>query len=423
MKKIFAKDFLWGTATSAHQVEGNNINSDVWAEEYSEGSPYKEKSGDAVAHYRLYREDIKLMASLGLKVYRFSIEWARIEPEEGCYSKSEIEHYRDVLNCCINNRIIPMVTMHHFTSPRWLMRIGGWSNPNTADKFARYCEVVFKELGELIPYALTMNEANLPIMLHELFVNFNFIPPVGVEAKSWTAPGWRESAAKACGADIENYFTFHMASDEASIKIIKDAHLKAKRAIKKINPNTKVGLSLALPDVQFVKGGEEKAKEAWQKYFKQYLDAIKKDDFFGIQNYTREVYGEDGQIPLGKDIEVTGAGYEFYPEGLKGAIRKVGKDLSIPIIVTENGIATNNDERRIEFIKRAVKGVEACIEEGINVKGYIYWSTFDNYEWTFGYSMNFGVIGVNRKTQERIVKESARVLGKISKNNGLDEVN
>jgi beta-glucosidase len=419
MEKTFPKDFLWGTATAAYQVEGNNINSDVWAEEYSEGSPYADKSGDAVDHYRLYKEDLKLMAKLGFKVYRFSIEWARIEPEAGYYSKSEIEHYRDVLKTCHEYGITPMVTMHHFTSPRWLMRFGGWSNPETADRFAKYCEVVFEELGDLIPYALTMNEVNLPVILHELFVNFNFVPPVGIEAKSWTAPEWRQSSARACGTTLDNYFTFHMASDEAGINIIKVAHRKAKEVIKRINPNTKVGLTLALPDVQAIEGGEELAEKKWYGYFKQYLDAIAEDDFIGIQNYTREIYGLQGQVPLPEGTEVTECGYEYYPEALAGVIRKVSLDLNIPIIVTENGLATKNDERRVEFIKRAVEGVHSCIADGIDVQGYLYWSTFDNFEWTFGYNMHFGVIGVDRLTQERIVKKSARLLGEIAQNNRL----
>jgi beta-glucosidase len=299
------------------------------------------------------------------------------------------------------------------------MRFGGWSNPETADRFAKYCEVVFKELGQLIPYVCTMNEVNLPVILHELFVNFNFIPPVGIEAKSWTAPEWRQSAARGCGTTIDKYFTFHMASDEAGINIIKDAHRKAKEVIKNINPDTKVGLTLALPDVQFVEGGEEEAKKVWHKYFRQYLDAIKEDDFIGVQNYTREIYGQNGQVPLPEGAEVTECGYEYYPEGLAGAIRKVAGDLNIPIIVTENGLATQDDERRKEFIKRALEGVHSCIADGIDVQGYLYWSTFDNFEWTFGYNMHFGVIGVDRLTQERIVKESARLLGEIAQNNGL----
>jgi beta-glucosidase len=417
MKYIFPKPFLWGTATSAYQVEGNNNKSDMWAEEYSEGSPYKDYSGDAVNHYNLYKQDIELMASLGLNSYRFSIEWSRIEPEQGVYSKEEIDHYRDVIKVCYDNNITPVVTMMHFTSPQWLMQIGGWKNPKTADLFAKYCEAVFKELGQDIPYVLTMNEVNLPVMLKELFINLDFMPPVGMDAKSWTAPGWRESAAKKCGTTVDQYFTFHMASDEASLEIVKEAHRKAREVMKIINPSTKVGFSLALPEIQSIEGGEEQAAKVWHDYFGQFKDVIEGDDFIGVQNYTREKYGPKGQVPLPEGTEVTAMGYEYYPEALAGTIRNVAKELDIPVLVTEHGIATNDDSRRVEFIQRGLKGVHSCIEDGIQVLGYLYWSTFDNYEWTFGYDPHFGSIGVNRDTQERLVKESGTVLGEISKNN------
>ncbi|WP_462409548.1 glycoside hydrolase family 1 protein [Neobacillus sp. Marseille-QA0830] len=417
----FPKGFLWGTATSAYQVEGNNDKSDLWAEEYSEGSPYRDFSGDAVDHYRLYKQDIELMASLGLNSYRFSIEWARIEPEEGIYSQEAIDHYRDVIKVCYDNHITPVVTMMHFTSPQWLMRKGGWKNPKTANLFARYCEAVFKELGQDIPYVVTMNEVNLPIMLKELFINMNFMPPVGMDAKTWTAPGWRESAAQKCGTTIDQYFTFHMASDEDSLEIVKDAHRKARDVIRKMNPSTKVGLSLALPEIQAIEGGEEQAAKVWHDYFGQFKSVMKDDDFIGVQNYTREIYGPDGQVPLAAGTEVTAMGYEYYPEALAGTIRNVANELDIPVMVTEHGIATNEDSRRIEFIKRGLKELHACMEDGITVLGYLYWSTFDNYEWTFGYDPKFGVIAVNRDTQERKVKMSGRVLGEISKNNAVNE--
>lgn len=419
MRYIFPESFLWGTATSAYQVEGNNHQSDMWAEEYSEGSPYKDLSDNAVDHYHRYKQDIELMASLGLNSYRFSIEWSRIEPEPGVYSKEEIEHYRDVIKVCYDNHITPVVTMMHFTSPQWLMRMGGWRNPKTADLFAKYCEVVFEELGQYIPYVLTMNEVNLPVMLKELFINLDFMPPVGMDAKSWTAPGWRESAALKCGTTVDQYFTFHMASDEVSLEIVKDAHRKARSVMKKINPLTKVGLSLALPEIQAVEGGEEHAAKVWHDYFGQFKSAIEGDDFLGVQNYTREIYGSQGQIPIAKGTEVTAMGYEYYPEALAGTIRNVAKELDIPVMVTEHGIATTDDSRRVEFIQRGLRGLHSCIEDGIEVLGYLYWSTFDNYEWTFGYEPKFGVIAVIRETQERQVKESGRVLGVISKNNAV----
>lgn len=419
MEFLFPPGFLWGSTTAAYQVEGNNVNSDFWAEEHAEGSPYKDKSGDTIDHYRLYREDIALMASLGLNTYRFSIEWSRVEPEPGQYLRSAIEHYRDVLETCYKHGITPMVAMHHFSSPKWLMRLGGWGSPEVSDRFAKYCEVVFSEIGHLIPYVLTMNEINLPVMLREIFSRIGFIPPVGMNRDAWTAPKWRESAARLCGTTIENYFTFHMISDEISIKNLKETHRKAREAIKRIQPNTKIGFSMALSDIQSIPGGEEEADRMWNSYFRQYLDMVEGDDFFGLQNYTREVYGPEGQVKPAEGAELTQMGYEFYPKALSNVIRKVAKDISIPIIITEHGIATDEDERRVEFIREALEGVEDCLNEGLDVQGYLHWTTFDNFEWQSGYSMKFGLIEVDRSTQERKAKESGKYLGRIAQQNTL----
>ncbi|MGS2778769.1 glycoside hydrolase family 1 protein [Robertmurraya sp. GLU-23] len=419
MEFQFPPGFLWGSTTAAYQVEGNNVNSDFWAEEHAEGSPYKDKSGDTIDHYRLYREDIALMASLGLNTYRFSIEWSRVEPEPGQYLRSAIEHYRDVLETCYKHGITPMVAMHHFSSPKWLMRLGGWGSPEISDRFAKYCEVVFSEIGHLIPYVLTMNEINLPVMLREIFSRIGFIPPVGMNRDAWTAPKWRESAARLCGTTIENYFTFHMISDEISIKNLKETHRKAREAIKRIQPNTKIGFSMALSDIQSIPGGEEEADRKWNSYFRQYLDMLEGDDFFGLQNYTREVYGPEGQVKPAEGAELTQMGYEFYPKALSNVIRKVAKDISIPIIITEHGIATDEDERRVEFIREALEGVEDCLNEGLDVQGYLHWTTFDNFEWQSGYSMKFGLIEVDRSTQKRKAKESGKYLGRIAQQNTL----
>jgi beta-glucosidase len=416
---MFCKDFLWGAATAAHQVEGNNKNADLWVEENVEGSPYIHKSGIAIDHYRLYREDIKLLANLGLNSYRFSIEWARIEPEKGVYSKDEIEHYKDVLKTCYENNMIPIVTLFHFTSPKWLMEDGGWSNPKTVEYFSDYCEFVIKELGEYIPYVITINEVNLPVMLKEIFLNYDFIPPVGIDIKSWNAPKWREKAALECNSTIEKYFTFHMASDENSIFILKEAHEKARNKIKKIRKETKVGISFALPDIQCNKEGEKNAENVKYLYFKQYIDILKEDDFIGVQNYTREVYGKNGIETPGSDKELTEMGYEFYPEGLEGVIKMVSNEVDLPILITENGIATQDDERRTVYIEKALKGVKNCIDDGIRIDGYFYWSAFDNFEWQSGYNIHFGIIGVNRENQERKVKNSGYFLGDIAKNNGI----
>jgi beta-glucosidase len=415
----FPPQFIWGSATAGHQVEGNNMNNDFWAEEHAEGSPYKDKSGDAIDHYRLYEKDIALMASLGLKAYRFSIEWSRIEPEKGEYSHSGIEHYRGVLEACHKYGITPVVAMHHFSSPKWLMRLGGWASPEVPELFSQYCEVVFRGLGHLIPYTLTMNEVNLPVMLREVFSSIGFIPPVGIERDAWVAPKWRESAAQLCGTTADKYFTFHMISDNKTINILKETHKKAREVIKGISPDTKVGFSMALSDIQSISGGEELAEMKWQSYFGQFQDMIAEDDFFGLQNYTRETYGPEGQVTPAEGTELTQMGYVYCPEALGNVIRKVKQAVSIPIMITEHGVATANDERRVEFIRRSLEGVQSCLDEGIDIIGYLHWSTFDNFEWNSGYSMQFGLIEVDRTTQERKVKESARYLGRIAQMNAL----
>lgn len=415
----FPQHFLWGSATAAYQVEGNNVYSDFWAEEHADGSPYRDKSGDAVDHYRLYRQDIQLMAELGLKAYRFSIEWARIEPEQGQFSQEATDHYRDVLAACHEYGLTPIVTLHHFSSPQWLMRLGGWGDDRVTECFAAYTHWVISQLGEWIPYVLTFNEVNLPIMLREVFSNIGVIPPVGIDAQTWAAPAWRESAAQLCGTTVEHYFTFHMISDEQSIARLKRTHRRAREVIRSLRPDIQIGFSMALSDVQHVEGGEEVAKRKWQAYFGTYADLTEGDDFFGLQNYTREVYDANGLVAPAPDAELTQMKYEFYPEALAEVIRKVASVLHIPIMITEHGVATDDDSRRVEYMRRGLGGVQQCLADGVDVRGYMYWSTFDNFEWNSGYSMTFGMIGVDRSTQERTIKDSARYLGSISRSHGV----
>lgn len=417
MEKQFPKDFLIGSVTAAYQVEGNNTNSDFWAEEHVEGSPYRDKSGDAIDHYRLYREDMALMSGLGLKAYRFSIEWARVEPAPGQFSRSAVEHYRDMLEACYEHGLTPVVALHHFSSPQWLMRFGGWASEDIPGRFSRYCEYVFRHLGHLIPYVLTFNEVNLPVMLREVFTKIGIVPPVGIDGAAWSAPGWREAAARLCGTTVDNYVTFHMISDEPKIALLQEAHRQARDSIKRIQPDTRVGFSMALPDIQSIPGGEALAEAKWKLIFERYLPMMAGDDFFGLQNYTSEVYGPEGPVKPGPDAELTQMNYVYDPEALGRVIRRVAKSIAIPVMVTEHGVATDDDERRVAFIKRGLSGLHSCLQEGIDVIGYLHWTTFDNFEWNSGYSMRFGLIGVDRETQKRKVKDSARLLGRIAQTN------
>jgi beta-glucosidase len=422
MAKVFPQGFFWGAATAAHQVEGHNIHSDFWLMEHLEGSIFKEPSGEAVDHYRRYREDIRLMAELGLNAYRFSIEWARIEPEEGRFDPEAIDHYRDVLLACQENGIMPIVTLHHFTSPQWLIRAGGWEAEETPTRFARYVEKVMRELGEMIPYACTINEANISIGIARIMKRHESqgAAQVGVHADILSnMQRYYTALSQAFGLPPQQIHAFLSPRTEQGLRVIFRAHEEARKAIRRASPDTKVGITLSLYDIQSVPGGEAHAAQAMQEEFLQFLPYLREDDFFGLQNYTRYVYGPDGYIPPGEDAETTQMGNEFYPEGLGNVIRYVHKALNKPIIVTENGVATDNDERRIVFIDRALQGVHACLEDGIPVLGYMHWSLVDNFEWQLGYSKTFGLIAVDRKTMKRMPKPSAYHYGKIARTNAL----
>lgn len=404
---IFPSQFLWGAASAAHQVEGNNINSDVWVQEHIQGTFHPFPSGDAVNHYHRYREDIALMAELGIKTYRFSIEWARVEPEHEHFSFAELAHYRDVLETCHHYGITPMVTMHHFSSPRWLMRFGGWLGEETPKLFARYCQTVFEHMGDLIPYASTLNEVNLPLLLSRY----------GVLRDSESIPEWRKTAAALCGATPEQFVPYLTGWKPEHIHVMIEAHRLGREAIKQICPKAQVGLTLALPDFQALAGGEELVGQLWHEHLHQFTEYIKDDDYLGLQNYGRDVCDAEGIIPWDKRKELGETEAEMYPEGVEGVIREASK-LGIPIIITENGYTTENDELRVEFINRVVQGIESCLKDGIDVRGYIVWSLFDSYEWAGGYNQQMGLVAVDRTNQQREPKESARVLGRITKNNG-----
>ena len=185
--------------------------------------------------------------------------------------------------------------------------------------------------------------------------------------------------------------------------------------MKQVKPSLKIGLTLSLHDIQFVEGGEEVAKKEWNDEFLHYLPYIQDDDFFGLQNYTRSVMNADGIMPVPEGKKKTQMDYENYPEALGHVIRKVHESLPIPIMVTENGITTSDDTERVEFIQKALSGVQACIADGIPVIGYMHWSLLDNFEWQKGFAMTFGLIAVDRTTMKRTPKQSLFVLGSYAK--------
>jgi beta-glucosidase len=425
--KQFPKDFLIGASTAAHQVEGNNIHSDYYTMELMKSTSFIEPSADAVDHYNRYEEDIKLLADAGLNCYRFSIEWARIEPKEGVFNEEEVEHYRKMLLCCRENGVTPIVTLHHFTSPKWLISKGGWEAETTVEYFKRYCAYLAGQLGDVMEYVVTINEANMGLQLAAIARRYmkellfkkkkkqsdgnDGKAQVGINLKQMLANQKIAAAENAEVFGTEKLHTFVSQRTPEGDLLIMRAHSAARDAMKAVCPHLKVGLSLSLHDMQPQKGGEKHAAKEWYAEFGHYLPHIREDDFLGVQNYTRSRFGFFGQIDLPKNAELTQMSYEFYPEALANVIRTVAKDFKGDIIVTENGIATSDDSRRVEFIRRALAGVEGCIADGIPVKGYCHWSLLDNFEWQKGFSMTFGLIAVDRKTQKRYPKESLAYLG------------
>ena len=421
----FLPDFLLGAATAAHQVEGNNTNSDCWAMEQMEHTSYAEPSLDAVDHYHRYREDIRLMADAGLNAYRFSVEWARIEPEEGRFDEAEAAHYLDVIHCCKEHGLEPIVTLHHFSSPKWLIKKGGWEAESTIDDFARYTRYIIGKLGNELHYICTINEANMGIQVAAIARRY-MQQMQAQAAKAQTSDGTVQ-----VGINLEKMMAGQKAAAEENLKvfgvekvenftsmrtpegdnIVCRAHEAARTVIKEFCPDIKIGLSLSLHDIQPVTGGEEKALSEWGDEFTHYLPYIQNDDFLGVQNYTRSLMGPDGSLPAPDGAELTQMNYEFYPEALEHVIRKVAEDFKGDLIVMENGIATADDKRRIAFIEQALSGVQNCIRDGLPVKGYFHWSLLDNFEWQKGYSMTFGLIAVDRTTQTRKPKASLAYLG------------
>lgn len=418
----FPKGFLIGASTAAHQVEGNNKNSDYWAMEHMKYTSFNEPSLDAVDHYNRYEEDIKLLASAGLNAYRFSIEWARVEPQPGVFDEAEIEHYRKVLDCCYANGVEPVVTMHHFTSPKWLIEQGGWEAEETIDKFARYCRYVVEQLGGKLHYVCTINEANMGLQIAAISKRYMKMMQANQKVDGTVQVGvnienpMMERMKKQAMENVQLFGTpqpqtfVSQRTDEGDI-IVMRAHQAAKAAMKAVKPDLQVGITLSLHDIQPQPGGEEEALREWTEEFLHYLPYIQDDDFFGLQNYTRTLMGPDGSLPVPTGAEVTQMDYEFYPQALGNVIRKVHEVLPIPVMVTENGIATADDTRRVAFIKQALAGVELCIADGIPVVGYCHWSLLDNFEWQKGYSMTFGLISVDRATQKRNPKPSLAYLG------------
>ena len=414
-------EFLIGAATAAHQVEGNNTNSDIWALEHMKYGGYPEKSGAAANHYRTYREDIARMAEAGLNAYRFSLEWARIEPREGVFDAEATEHYRDVILACREAGVEPIVTLHHFSSPKWLIERGGWESEYAVEAFERYTRYVCEQYGDLLHYVCTLNEANMGVLI-AIFIRQAMEErakregeegaalQVGVDIEAMAAENAAKLEENRAVFGVDDPAVFVSPRTATGIEVVKRAHMRSVDAVHKLVPGAKAGMTLSLRDIQSAPGGEDRAEAAWAEEFGQFVPAMAHDDFFGVQNYTRTVFGPDGELPPAQGAELTQMGYEFYPQGLEHVIRRVHEAFPGQLVVTENGIATADDTRRVAYIDSALAGVRACVDDGIDVAGYMYWSLIDNYEWQSGYAMQFGLMDRN---EDHSPKPSLAHLGSL----------
>ncbi|HEX5184387.1 MAG TPA: family 1 glycosylhydrolase [Allosphingosinicella sp.] len=397
-RRTMPRGFLWGAAISAHQSEGNDVNSDSWLLENIPETVYAEPSGDACDSYHRYEQDFAIARALGLNCYRFGIEWARIEPEPGRFSQAELDHYVRMLAACRAAGLLPIVTYNHFTVPLWFAMRGGWEAADSADLFARFCDRATRALGDQIGMASPFNEANIHLLI-------KLLRPIFTAEDRARRRAMIAAAARA--TDAPSFSSLLFADPDRVDPNLLDAHAKAYQAIKAGPGDFPVGVTLTTQPIEPVGAGSlAAAMEA--TLYGHWWDAVNASDFVGVQPYFRIRADSKGFVQPPPGTEMTGAGYEYYPPALGGAIRLAARKTKKPIYVTESGIGTDDDARRIAWIDACVAEVDACLAEGIAVRSYIYWSLLDNFEWTKGYRQHFGLVAVDRTSFARTLKPSAR---------------
>ena len=405
----FPDGFLWGTASAAHQVEGDNGNCDWWEWEQQPGRIANgDTSAIACDQYHRYREDFRLLRELNQNAHRLSVEWSRIEPSEGEFDSRQIRHYRDVLGELREQGIEPMVTLHHFTSPLWFIRKGGWTDREAARAFLPFVNRVVDELGDLVGMWCTLNEPNI-----------------------YAANGW-----------ITGEFPpGHRGDLVAFYKVtanMRRAHELAYAAIKKRRPNALVGLShhkfLFIPASstrrdRWAAGTAQMVVDRWAVAPGQLRRVVEaSSDFIGIAHYwgqmcafdprrSKEQFIRRYNVP---GVPVTEMGWSADPRWMRQVLLEL-KPLGKPVFITENGLASNDDEWRQRYIREILENVRLAISDGVDVRGYFHWTNLDNFEWARGYSARFGLIAVDRKSLERTIKPSGRLYGRIAAANALPE--
>jgi beta-glucosidase len=294
--------------------------------------------------------------------------------------------------------------------PRWFAVKGGWQNPAAADLYARFCEKATRHLGDLVGYASTFNEPDVPQLL-----NWINLPGNGGANLIDTL---RQSLTRVRKQLNAPEFASFFSGDGNKIRDgLLAAHHKGKAAMKSVRSDMPVGFNLAMTDDQPAPE-DSHVEERRADVYGPWLEVAKQEDYLGVQTYSRAIVGKK-DLPVPKGAETTQVGWEFYPECVEHVVRYASKATGVPIIVTENGIATIDDRRRVEYVQRALTGLKSAIDDGVDVRGYVAWSLLDNFEWMSGFEPKFGIVAVDRATQRRTIKPSAAVLGNIARTNSL----
>ncbi len=395
-KLTFPKGFLIGAALSAHQAEGNNSNSDWWQYEQEGKLP---KSGEACDHYNRFEEDFAMAQQIGLNAVRISIEWARIEPTQGKWNSTAIEHYRQVLQSMKNHGLTRMVTLWHWTLPKWLADKGGFSTDEGLEAFARFAWFVAQNLGAEVDLWVTLNEPELYAL--QAYKHGSFPP----------------------------FIKSSLLTARINKNLIK-AHKMAYQAIKSVNENAQVGIAKNSPLLKPYRPAnlfDRIVAVAANKLNFNFLEKVRSElDFIGLNYYTHisiKFSWKHGYIDMnqnhatGKELvfddpQRSEMGWLLYPQGIYEVFKKL-KKYGKPIYVTESGIADGADKKRYDYIRTTLASIQQAISEGMDVRGFFYWSLIDNYEWTYGFGPRFGLIKIDYDSKKRTVRDSTRIFKEI----------
>jgi len=419
----FGRDFLWGSATSSHQVEGGCTNNNWYEFESAvdeKGQPRiagGQRAGDADDQWHRYKEDINLMKAISLNAYRFSVEWSKIEPEPGKFDEKALDHYEQLVDALLASGIEPMLTLHHFTNPVWFEHQGAFTQDNSPETFSRYVEHVVERLGPKVKLWCTINEPSA-YAFGGYYVGM--FPPA-------------EKNLQRAAVVLRNLLRCHTA---------------AYNVIKKIAPQAQAGLVIVnliyeapgrwnLLDIVFNRMLRVNMTDSHYRYlvdgvFKfsmpgqthEYYDSSVKDafDFVGVNYYTRylwklRLFAKEKLAIVEKapPERMTDVDWEIYPEGLYRVLKMVRGYTAKPIYITENGLADDSDTKRARFIEEHLLVLNQAVAEGMNIKGYFYWSLLDNFEWAHGFNKRFGLYHVDYQTQKRTLRPGSRRYPEIIK--------